>query len=559
MRINKELNNIILGAFYEAKQQNHEFVTPEHLLFSILFNEEGMDIIRNCGGDVEKLRNELKNYLDDHVPRVTTGEIIQSSGFQSVLEKAAFHAGSAGKDEVTLEDVLVAYYELDESYALFYLRNEGIERMDMVNYVSHGISSFPDQRGVERDFEEGEVTRKEGDSLEMFTTDLTALAEKGSLEPLIGRDDIMQRTIQVLCRRTKNNPIHVGEAGVGKTAITEGLAQRIVAEEVPDLLKGCRILRLDMGGLLAGTKFRGDFEERMKRVLRQVSEQKEVILFIDEIHTIVGAGAVSGGAMDASNLLKPLLSVGGIRCIGSTTYDEYRKFFEKDRALARRFQKIDVDEPSVDETFRILQGLREKYEQHHEIKYTDEALRSAVELSDRFINDRHLPDKAIDLIDEAGAFLRITKSRKKTVEVNDIERTVARIANVPERSVSKDESATLKLLEKNLKKSIFGQDEAIHSIVDAIKRSRAGFANPDKPVASFLFVGPTGVGKTELARQLANELGVTLHRYDMSEYQEKHTVARLIGAPPGYVGYEEGGQLTEAVRKTPTPFFFWMR
>jgi len=486
---------------------------------------------------------------------------MQSLGFQNVMERAIWHTASAQKDVLDLGDVLVSLFDEKESFAAFYLGREGITRYDLVNYISHGGYRDPGGKDdVEAPGEESDTDAdakpKEKDRdkvLRAFTVELTERARKGELEPLIGREDILERTVQVLCRRFKNNPIHVGDPGVGKTALTEGLAQLIAEGKVPKTLREARIYSLDMGAILAGTRYRGDFEERMKRVLAELEKRKNVILFIDEIHTIVGAGAVSGGSMDASNILKPALATGKLRCVGSTTYDEYRKYFEKDGALSRRFQKIEVSEPTVEDTVLILKGLKARYEEYHEVEYSEEAIRAAAELSAKYVNDRHLPDKAIDVIDEAGAFARMNGSDDATIRIGtaDVERVVAKMAKVPEKNVSSSEVEKLRDLEIELKKRIFGQNAAVEKVVEAIKRARAGFREPNKPVASFLFVGPTGVGKTELARQLSSVMGVSLHRFDMSEYQEKHTVARLIGAPPGYVGYEEGGLLTEAIRKNP--------
>ena len=488
----------------------------------------------------------------------------QSLGFQNVLERAAWHTSSAQKEILELGDILVSLLEERESHASFFLQREGITRMVLLNYISHGISVLPDGAGEQRTSpgtREGDAVREDKEDqnkfLRAYTTELTARAKAGEMDPLIGREEILSRTIQVLCRRFKNNPVHVGEPGVGKTAITEGLAQLVVKGQVPKKLRDVKIYSLDMGAVLAGTRFRGDFEERMKRVLAELQKQEKAILFIDEIHNIVGAGAVSGGSMDASNILKPALVSGKLRCIGSTTYDEYRKYFEKDGALSRRFQKVEVPEPSVEDTIRILDGLRERYETYHQVTYTEEGLQAAAELSGRYISDRRLPDKAIDVIDEAGAFVSMNRGETNAaadaavIGAREIERVVARIARIPEKSVSSTDVEKLKDLEVELKARIFGQDEAVERVVEAVKRSRAGFREPDKPVASLLFVGPTGVGKTELARQLAATLGVPLLRYDMSEYQERHAVAKFVGAPPGYVGYEEGGLLTEAIRKNP--------
>jgi ATP-dependent Clp protease ATP-binding subunit ClpA len=492
---------------------------------------------------------------------VDEGDPVQSVGFQSVIEWAVFHTESAQKGEVDIGDILVAIYNLEQSFGAHYLRKAGVSRLDLLTSISHGGSlSSREESGAADENRESPpaVGTKAGNILEKFTLELTLLAREGRLDPLIGREDILERTIQVLCRRLKNNPVFVGEPGVGKTAIAEGLSQRIVDGKVPQFLRGFRVFALDMGSLLAGTRFRGDFEERIKKVLSVLQEKENNILFIDEIHTIVGAGAVSGGSMDASNILKPALAAGNLRCIGSTTYEEFKKYFEKDRALTRRFQAIHIPETTPDESYNILLGLRHRYEEFHNVTYTNEALRSAVDLSHRYIAERHLPDKAIDVIDETGAFMRIMSYRNeeqddkpRTITGEDIERVVAKIARIPERTVSHSEIDMLKNLGPELKKVLFGQDQAVDAVVEAVKRSRAGFREEEKPVASFLFAGPTGVGKTELARQLSRILGISLHRYDMSEYQEKHTVSRLVGSPPGYVGYEEGGLLTDAIRKSP--------
>ncbi len=559
MEISEELNQIIMSAFNEANARDHEYLMPEHLLYASLFYDRAKKIIEHCGGDIENIKRNIENYFKKHVPVVKDREPDQSVGFQNILERAIWHITSAQKDEVDIGDVYVAMMEEKESYAAFFLMKEGISRLDLLEQISHGISVLPDssyddfkekKEDNHFDKEEGAKTQK---FLQAFSTELVEKAANNEFEPIIGREDIIEQTIQVLCRRFKNNPIHVGEAGVGKTAITEGLAQMIARNEVPGRLKGARIYALDMGALLAGTRYRGDFEERMKNVLIELQQIENVILFIDEIHTIIGAGAVSGGSLDASNIIKPALTSGKMRCIGSTTYQEYTKFFQKDHALSRRFQKIEIPEPTRDEAYNILLGIREKYEEYHEVKYEDEALHSAADLSEKFINDRYLPDKAIDVIDEAGAFAQMYKEEKsmEVITTENIERIVAKIARIPEKTVSTTEVNRLKDLAKEIMDNIFGQDKAIEHVTEAIKRSRAGFHEPDKPIASFLFVGPTGVGKTELARQLSSILGIKLHRFDMSEYQEKHTVARLIGAPPGYVGYEEGGLLTEAIRKTP--------
>jgi ATP-dependent Clp protease ATP-binding subunit ClpA len=554
-----------MAAYAEANVRRHEFITPEHLLYACLFFDEGREIVVHCGGDPVRLKKALEKHLDEaDSSSAAMTRAVQSLGFQSVLERAAWHTSSAQKEILELGDLLVSLLEERESHASFFLQREGITRMILLNYISHGISALADGRGEQPrnpGTREGEAAREDKEEpnkfLRAYTTELTARAKTGEMDPLIGREEILERTIQVLCRRFKNNPVHVGEPGVGKTAITEGLAQRVAAGQVPERLRDVKIYSLDMGSVLAGTRFRGDFEERMKRVLAELQKLEKAILFIDEIHNIVGAGAVSGGSMDASNILKPALVSGKLRCIGSTTYDEYRKYFEKDGALSRRFQKVEVPEPSIEDTVRILDGLRERYEGYHHVAYSEEGLRAAAELSSRYISDRRLPDKAIDVIDEAGAFVSMHRCETDAaadavaVGAREIERVVARIARIPEKSVSSTDVEKLKELESELKARIFGQDEAVERVVEAVKRSRAGFREPDKPIASLLFVGPTGVGKTELARQLASTLGVPLLRYDMSEYQEKHAVAKFVGAPPGYVGYEEGGLLTEAVRKNP--------
>ncbi|MCX7634775.1 MAG: ATP-dependent Clp protease ATP-binding subunit ClpA [Syntrophales bacterium] len=554
MRISHELDNIFRAAYTEAKMRSHEYLTPEHILFAILFFESSSEIIRACGGDVKSLQNRLEDFFATKIPKTKRDvEPIQSASFQNVIERAVWHTTSAQKDELDIGDIIIAIFDERESYAAFFLQREGITRLDLLNYISHGISVPPREKTQQGNRREGQ-TQKENKVLSSFSTELVEKARSGEMDPLIGREDIIERTIQVLCRRYKNNPIHVGEAGVGKTAITEGLAQRIAQGSVPTPLKDAKIYALDMGALLAGTRFRGDFEERLKKVLAELQKIKNVILFIDEIHTVVGAGSASGGAMDASNILKPVLTSGKMRCIGSTTYDEYRKFFDKDRALSRRFQAIDISEPTIDETYEILKGLQDRYASFHNVIYTDDALRAAVELAAKHINDRYLPDKAIDVMDEAGARTRLYRpdgDATVTITSEDIEKIVAKMARIPEQSVSTSESRRLKELERELKARIFGQDRAIEVVVQAIRRSRAGFGEPHKPVASLLFAGPTGVGKTELAKQLSLVMGIALHRYDMSEYQEKHTVSRLVGAPPGYVGFEEGGLLTETVRKTP--------
>ena len=560
MEINEILNNILMSAYTEANKRNHEYLTPEHILYASLFYEEGKEILQGGGADPGRLKDRIEQYFLKYIQVIPDTDPTQSLGFKNVMERAIWHTSSAQKETLELSDVIVSIFDEEESFAAYFMKEEGITRYSLLNFISHGITQFGNAGEIhteaeeESEFEHKEKKEPGKKILESFTVELTEKAKNNELDPLIGREDILERTVQVLCRRIKNNPIHVGDAGVGKTAITEGLAQMIARGDVPSILKDTKIYSLDMGSMLAGTRFRGDFEERMKKVISELQKLDNVILFIDEIHTVVGAGAVSGGSMDASNMLKPVLSSGKIKCIGSTTYDEYKKYFDKDRALSRRFQKIEIPEPSVEETYQILLGLRERYENFHNITYTDEALRASADLSAKYINDRHLPDKAIDVIDEAGANARMNRAEETeplTITEHEIEKIVSKMAKIPEKSVSSTEMGRLKEIVPELKTQLFGQDQAIGMVAEAIKRNRAGFGNPDKPVASFLFVGPTGVGKTELARQLAQLLGVALHRYDMSEYQEKHTVARLIGAPPGYVGYEEGGLLTEAIRKTP--------
>ncbi len=566
MKISHELQAVFNLAFEEAKAKQHEFLTPEHLLLASLQFEAQIRLLKAVGTDIRELKGLVETYIDKEIPMAEGAEPVQSVGFQTVIERAIMHSVSAQKDDVETGDILVSMLDEKDSYASFALRSCGVQKLALLEVLSHGLPEDQDEEDPEMadslaqdEAFAGETKpgKKKKTFLEQFTTDLTESARQGKLEPLIGRADILERTIQVLCRRLKNNPIHVGDPGVGKTAVTEGLAQRIVAGEVPPALKDFTLYSLDMGALIAGTRYRGDFEERLKKVIDELLARDKIILFIDEIHTIVGAGAVSGGSMDASNLLKPALASGKLHCIGSTTFDEYKKYFERDRALSRRFQKIDVGEPTPAEAVEILKGLRPKYEEFHKVHYSDEALESAVDLSHQFLNERHLPDKAIDVIDEAGAWVAnflypVWESEDfKPVTPVEIEKVLARMARIPEKSVTTNEKDRLSNLLGRLKEQIFGQDAAVADVVNAIKRSRAGFKKPGKPVASFLFVGPTGVGKTELARSLANELGLTVHRFDMSEYQEKHTVSRLIGSPPGYVGYDEGGQLTDAVRKTP--------
>ncbi len=597
MKISRHVQAIINAAYNEAKIRGHEYLTPEHVLYVALSFAEVQEILISCSADLEQIKSGMENYFAQKVPVIENTEPTQTVGFQSVLERAVLQSQSAQKNELDVADILVSLYDEERNYCAYYLRKAGVKRLELLDVLSHGgvldgepeffPKPSPDQpeknetdgESEEPYVDDGQAARAKPakkTALERFASDLTALAAEGKLEPVIGRGSELDRTVQVLCRRLKNNPIHVGDSGVGKTAITEGLAQRIVAGQVPPTLKGFSLYSLDMGALVAGTKYRGDFEDRIKKVVEELLKKERVILFIDEIHTLVGAGSVSGGSLDASNLLKPALTSGKLRCIGSTTHEEYTKYFEKDRALSRRFQKIDINEPSEADAIAILQGLRSKYEDYHQVRYSDAALESAVRLSALYITERRLPDKAIDVIDEAGAFARIEAFKRRDQDASDgsvpaaadgdgpaeavevvdldvaqIETVVARIARIPERSVGESELDRLRNLEGRLKVRIFGQDEAVDAVVKAVKRSRAGFRTAGKPVANFLFVGPTGVGKTELARSLADILGVALHRFDMSEYQEKHTVSRLIGSPPGYVGYEEGGLLTDAVRKQP--------
>ncbi len=557
--LSPELEVSLNTAFQSAREKRHEYITVEHLLTALLDNPTAARVLRACGGDVDELRRNLNEFLEENVPTLPPDSEIDTHptlGFQRVIQRAVLHVQGAGKKEVTGANVLVAILAEKESHAVYFLYKQNITRFDVVNYISHGISKVPqegqDELPSSEEPDDG-TPAPERSPLDVFAVNLNEQAQQGKIDPLIGRDEEVGRTIQILCRRRKNNPLYVGEAGVGKTAIAEGLAKKIVDAEVPEVLASSTIFALDMGALLAGTKYRGDFEKRLKAVLQQLKKQKNAILFIDEIHTVIGAGAASGGAMDASNLLKPVLQSGDVKCIGSTTYQEYRNVFEKDRALARRFQKIDVTEPSMDEAVQILRGLKSRYEDHHQVKYTNQSLRSAVELSHRYINDRHLPDKAIDVIDEAGASLHLLppKKRKKTIGVHDIETIVAKMARIPPKSVSRTDRDALRTLERDLKMVVFGQDEAIDALATSIKLARSGLAHPEKPVGCYLFSGPTGVGKTEVARQLAAVMGVELIRFDMSEYMERHTVSRLIGAPPGYVGFDQGGLLTDAVNKHP--------
>ncbi|MGB0861142.1 MAG: AAA family ATPase, partial [Pseudoalteromonas spongiae] len=539
--LNKDLEITLNSAFREARSRRHEFMTVEHLLLALLDNPSAIDALSSCGTDLQSLKIALSDFIDETTPLIPDLEEERETqptlGFQRVLQRAVFHVQSSGKSEVNGANVLVAIFSEQESQAVYLLKKCDITRLDIVNYISHGISRLDEEESHHPSEEEQEIENSaeqgadEKSKLENFTTNLNTQAELGLIDPLIGRDSEIERTIQVLCRRKKNNPLLVGEAGVGKTAIAEGLAYRIVNEQVPEVISDATVFSLDMGALLAGTKYRGDFEKRFKALLKQLQQHKNAILFIDEIHTIIGAGAASGGVMDASNLIKPLLSSGKLRCMGSTTYNEFKNIFEKDRALVRRFQKIDIVEPSVADTTKILMGLKERYEEHHGIRYTQTALKAAAELSAKYINERHLPDKAIDVIDEAGASQRLLPAsrRKKTVTVSDIEHIIAKIARIPEQNVSNSDKQVLQLLDRNLKMVVFGQDDAIDALSAAIRLSRSGLSSEDKPIGSFLFAGPTGVGKTEITKQLAKCLGVELVRFDMSEYMEKHAVSRLIG------------------------------
>ena len=557
--LNKELEQTLNNAFVFAREHRHEFMTVEHLLLALLDNSAAREALHACGADIEAIKSELIAFVKDTTPLILDDQLNEREtqptlGFQRVLQQAVFHVQSSGKDEVTGANVLVAIFSEQESQAVFILKKSDVTRLDVVNFISHGVSKSDDEAPVNSDsLEEGESTDDSGSALSKYSTDLNKHAKEGKIDPLIGRDLEVERTIQILCRRRKNNPLLVGEAGVGKTAIAEGLAYRIVNNDVPDVIAESTVYSLDLGGLLAGTKYRGDFEKRLKAILKELSKDEHAILFIDEIHTIIGAGAASGGVMDASNLLKPKLSSGELRCIGSTTYQEYQGIFEKDRALARRFQKVDVTEPSVSDTTKILLGLKSRYEEHHNVRFTQKAIQAAAELSAKYINERHLPDKAIDVMDEAGASQRLLpqSKRKKTINVADIEQIIAKMARIPEKSVSASDKEVLKNLGRNLKMVVFGQDKAIETLNDAILLSRSGLGAEEKPIGSFLFAGPTGVGKTEVTQQLAKIMGVELVRFDMSEYMERHAVSRLIGAPPGYVGFDQGGLLTDAVIKNP--------
>ncbi len=554
--ISKELNITLNLAVREAKKRRHDHVCIEHILFAVLHDNEGAEIIECCGGNVENLKTTLDSFFNERLESIPEGyeyAFQQTTGFQRVIQRAVNHARSAEKPSVDVGDILASMFQEENSHAVYFLSLEGITRLDILEYISHEAPKADAKESTEKQGKKAKgKPKKKVNPLKVFTVDLVERAAQGKLDPLIGRELEMDRTLQVLCRRRKNNPVFVGEPGVGKTAMAEGLALRVQAGNVPDLVRDVRIYSLDLGALLAGTKFRGDFEQRLKGVIAALKKKKNAILFIDEIHTIVGAGATSSGSMDASNIMKPFLSTGEIRCIGSTTYEEYQNHLEKDRALSRRFEKIEIPEPSVAESYKILKGLKSCYEDHHDIVYTDPALKAAAELSAKFINDRFLPDKAIDVIDETGAFIRLSGgARRKKIHPSDIEKIVAKIAKIPTVSVSTSDKTRLETLEEGLKQFVFGQDTAIAALATAIKRSRAGLGTPGRPVGSFLFTGPTGVGKTEVARQISMNLGIEFLRFDMSEYMEKHAVARLIGAPPGYIGFDQAGLLTDGVRKHP--------
>ncbi len=555
--LSKELEVSLNTAFKVAREKHHEFMTVEHLLLALTDNDAATEVLKACGANLDTLKKDLSHFLEETIPLLPPNDERDTQptlGFQRVLQRAVFHVQSSGKREVTGANVLVAIFSEQESQAVYFLKKQDISRLEIVNFISHGISRLSDDDEMDSAaVSDEEAPEKNSNPLSLYASNLNELARAGKIDPLIGRKYEIERTVQVLCRRRKNNPLLVGEAGVGKTALAEGLAKKIIDKEVPEVLENSTIYSLDLGALLAGTKYRGDFEKRLKAVLGQLKKEEGSVLFIDEIHTIIGAGAASGGSMDASNLIKPLLASGELKCIGSTTYQEYRGIFEKDRALSRRFQKIDVVEPSVEESVQILEGLKSRFEEHHSVRYTHQALRSAVELADRYINDRHLPDKAIDVIDEAGAGQRLlaASKRKKTIGVRDIEAIVAKIARIPPKSVSSDDKNVLRNLDRDLKLVIYGQDDAVETLSTSIKLARAGLGHDQKPIGSFLLAGPTGVGKTEVTRQLAQILGIELIRFDMSEYMERHTVSRLIGAPPGYVGFDQGGLLTEAINKHP--------
>ncbi len=555
--IAQELEVSLHMAFMDARQKRHELITVEHLLLAMIDNPTAAEVLRSCGAQLDALRKDLSNYIEEHTPVVDGEEEVDTQptlGFQRVIQRAILHVQSSGKKEVTGANVLVAIYGEKDSHAVYFLHQQGIARLDVVNFISHGVAKVNDGTAKRSEPEqEQEAEAAPTGALESYTLNLNLHVAAGKIDPLIGRAQELERVIQTLCRRRKNNPLLVGEAGVGKTAIAEGLASRIVEGNVPEVLAGAVVYSLDMGALLAGTKYRGDFEQRLKAVMKRLAEIPDAILFIDEIHTLIGAGAASGGTLDASNLLKPALSNGSLKCIGATTYQEFRGIFEKDHALSRRFQKVDVVEPSISETIEILKGLKSRFESHHKVKYTASALTTAAELAAKYINDRHLPDKAIDVIDEAGAAQRILpkSKQKKVISNKEIEDIIAKIARIPPKNISSDDRTALKTLERDLKSVVFGQDKAIEALASAIKMARSGLGSANKPVGSFLFSGPTGVGKTEVAKQLAYTLGIELIRFDMSEYMERHAVSRLIGAPPGYVGFEQGGLMTEAITKQP--------
>lgn len=554
--IAQELEVSLHMAFMDARQKRHELITVEHLLLAMIDNPTAAEVMRACGAKLEVLRTELNQYIEEHTPTVGGQEDVDTQptlGFQRVIQRAMLHVQSSGKKEVTGANVLVAIFGEKDSHAVFFLHQQGVTRLDVVNFISHGVSKIGETAKPEGSDTEADVEASPAGALENYTLNLNAQVAAGKIDPLIGRAAELERVVQTLCRRRKNNPLLVGEAGVGKTAIAEGLARRIVEKDIPDVLANATVYSLDMGALLAGTKYRGDFEQRLKAVMKQLAENPDAILFIDEIHTLIGAGSASGGTLDASNLLKPALSNGTLKCIGATTYQEYRGIFEKDHALSRRFQKVDVTEPSVAETIEILKGLKSRFEEHHSVKYSASALTTAAELSAKYINDRHLPDKAIDVIDEAGAAQRILpkSKQKKVIGIKEIEDIIAKIARIPPKNISADDRSALKTLERDLKAVVFGQDKAIEALTSAVKMARSGLGGNNKPVGSFLFSGPTGVGKTEVAKQLAYIMGIELIRFDMSEYMERHAVSRLIGAPPGYVGFEQGGLMTEAITKHP--------
>ena len=561
--LSQNLEKTLHQALALAAERDHEYATLEHLLLALCDDQDAVAVMRACNVEVEELSKVLTGFIDEDLAElVITGDLDPkpTAGFQRVVQRAAIHVQSSNREEVTGANVLVALFSERESHAVYFLQTQDMTRLDAVNYISHGIAKRPGEsrtrsvQGADSEAQEGDEPAKSGqEALSAYCVNLNKKAENGKIDPLIGRELEVERTIQILCRRTKNNPLYVGESGVGKTALAEGLARRIVKKEVPTVLENAVIFSLDMGSLLAGTRYRGDFEERLKAVISELEQTEDAVLFIDEIHTVIGAGATSGGAMDASNLLKPALASGSLRCIGSTTYKEFRNHFEKDRALVRRFQKIDVVEPSVEDTIKILKGLKPYYEEHHKVRYTADAIRTAVELAAKYINDRKLPDKAIDVIDETGAAQMLVPEarRRKTISVKEVEAVVAKMARIPPKSVSRDDKKALQSLERDLKTMVFGQDQAISALSGAIKLSRAGLREPEKPIGSYLFSGPTGVGKTEVARQLAASLGIELHRFDMSEYMERHSVSRLIGAPPGYVGFDQGGLLTDAVDQNP--------